>query len=198
MATSAQQVFERAMAIADEVGSGGTFTSSDLNEYKDRTPFILTMLEAEFGDKGIAPTTYTLTDEDEPFASADGTELYVRVTLPTGFRRMDNVKYEDDYGRFCPCNWRMEGNSTLLLNPITSGKFNITYYAHPTPITALTGNMNVYDDIAASILPYGLAAELFKVENEYIFNYASARFLQLKKDYRKPCSVIDMVDCYRW
>ena len=61
MATSAQQVFDIAMGLMDEVnGNSGATDTSDTKEYKQRTLFILTALRGElypYSDTYTAPTS---------------------------------------------------------------------------------------------------------------------------------------------
>ena len=195
MSTTAQYVFEQAMAIADEVPASGNFDSSDLDEYKGRTPYILTMLESEFIDKAIKPQSFGLSWEDaESFVGQ-----YREFDLPENYYRIDEVSYVDERtGRRYPVRYRIESDLKLILPNITSGYYEVSYYAIPDPIRNLNDYLNVNDDVARRILPYGLAAELFKEENEYVFSFASARYQQLKNEYRKPAKFMDTVDCYAW
>lgn len=197
MATTAEYVFQVAMSLSDEVEDTGLFTDSDYDNYKVRAPYILTMLEAELLQRGNTFTTYSLDEDDEPFSSADGSEEYVRVTLPSDFSTIDEVKWEDDDGKFYPVYYRTEGHSTLLVAPITRGDMYITYRPIPTAITALTDNMTVDDVTARTVLPYGLAAELFKEEKYDLYPVLYQRYLQLKKDMSiKPARFTDTIDVY--
>ncbi len=197
MSTTADTVFRQAMAIADEVLTTNVFTASDFDEYKVRVPYILTMLENEFLDVGVNPTTYALGETDSPFSTATGSETYLRVSMPSDFIKLTEVTYEDEYGNFTQMLTPTEGYVTVLLPPITTGQYNISYLAAPSVISALTDTLHVNDRIARSILPYGLAAELFKEENPDVFQFASVRYAQLKKEYKKPCTVTQTIDCYR-
>jgi hypothetical protein len=199
MATTAQYVFQVAMALADEVEDTGLFTDSDYDNYKVRAPYILTMLESELLSRGNTFTTYTLDETDEPFVSATGTEEYVRITLPSDFHSIDEVKWEDDYGNIYPVVYKTEGRSTILVSPITSGDMYITYRPIPTAITALTDSMTVDDVTARTVLPYGLAAELFKDEKDDLYPVLYQRYQQLKKDMTiRPAKITDTIDVYGW
>jgi hypothetical protein len=60
MSVTAQQVFEAVMAMADELSSTGTINPSDTDDYKYRTPAILSTLQAELIKPGDIFSTYEI------------------------------------------------------------------------------------------------------------------------------------------
>jgi hypothetical protein len=60
MSTTAQQVFEWVMSIADELSSTGTINPSDTNDYKYRTPAILNTLQSELIKPGDIFSTHEI------------------------------------------------------------------------------------------------------------------------------------------
>lgn len=62
MSTTAQQVFDTAMGLMDEVSSTGLTDTSDTAEYKNRTLFILNALQGELYQ--FSDTRATATDEE--------------------------------------------------------------------------------------------------------------------------------------
>jgi hypothetical protein len=84
MSTTANIVFQLAMALANEIPNSGLFTASSLTSYKVRTPYILTVLEAELLREGEIFNTYTVTDADAPFSTAAADDVWLTIPcLPT-------------------------------------------------------------------------------------------------------------------
>ena len=118
LATTALTVFELAMALLDEIQDNGQVNTQNTNEYKAKTPRLITILEFDL------------------------------------------------------C--RRQG---------------IT----PTPITAITDNVNSTDDVAYRILPYGLASVLLLVENPTLANFYQQRYEELRKQIPTTWETIENV-----
>lgn len=198
MSTTAEQVFQIAMALADEVPDSGSFTSSDLTSYKVRTPYILTMLEAELLREGEIFNTYTITDADAPFSTAAAGDVWVTIPMPADFKSLDEIRAVDTGGNYIGVDWKWENKNTLVFPAAFEGTLTVSYLAYPTVITALTDMLHVDDVTARSILPYGLAAELFKMENQDIYQYCDRRYQEFKRGTKKMARFVDTIDYYGW
>lgn len=196
--TTANSVFKMAMDIADEVDTAGTYTSADYAEYKARTPGILTLLEAELLKEGEIFNTYTLTDTSAPFSTASADDVWLEISMPTDFKSLDRVITKDSSDNYVNVDYKWQNPNTLIFPAQFEGTLTVNYHAVPTVITALTDTLHVDDITARTLLPYALAAELFKMESEEIFNYCNARYQQLKKGTVKKAEFVDTVDYYGW
>lgn len=65
-------------------------------------------------------------------------------------------------------------------------------------IETLDDVLHVDDLTAKTMLPYGLTAELFKMENDDVFNYCNLRYQALKAKGVKMAAFEDITDCYGW
>ena len=202
MSTTAEQVFQFAMAIANEIPNTGLFTSASLTRYKVRTPYILTMLEAELLREGELFNTYTITDDDAPFSTAADDDVWITIAMPADFKSLDEIRTIDTSGNYVSVPWRWENKNNLIFPAQFEGTLTVSYHAYPSVITALTDTLHVDDVTARTILPYGLVAELYKDEGSDVGNnissYALARYRELKQGAKKVAQFIDTEDCYGW
>ena len=196
MSTTAQQVFEIAMAISDEVPDNGTFITSDLTSYKVRTPYILTMLEAELLREGEVFNTYSVMCA--PYTTAFEDEKYARITMPADFKSVAQIIMTDTQGNRFNAPYEWEARNILLIPAAFEGTLTIVYHAVPTVVSALTDTLHVDDITARTLLPYALTAELFKMENQSVYNYAIARYQKLKLASMPMAKFAGTNDCYRW
>lgn len=88
--TTAQDVFEKAMSIMDELSDEGQADTADTAEYKNRTLFILNVLAGElypysdtfeYGDDGVRPIVAVIEDFDDNIGLDD---YCCRSILPYG------------------------------------------------------------------------------------------------------------------
>ena len=198
MSTTAEQALQIALSIADEIPDTGLFTSSDLDSYEVRTPYILTMLEAELLRDGEIFNTYTLTDTDAPFSTAAAGDVWLTIPMPSDFKSLDQIITTDEDGNYVDVDYKWQNKNNLIFPAQFEGTLTVSYHAIPTVISALTDTLHVDDITARTLLPYALAAELFKTENQDIFNYCNMRYQELKKGNRKVAQFADTVDYYRW
>ena len=107
MATTALSVFQYAMALLDEIQDNGQVNTQNTQNYKAKTPMLLTILEAD---------------------------LCKREGIPL-----------------------------------------------PTPLTSIDDELNVSDDVAIRVLPYGLASQLLLVEDPATAQFYNQKFEELRK-----------------
>lgn len=119
MATTAQTVFEIAMALLDEVSSNGTVNAQNALDYQGKSPHLITILEFDL------------------------------------CRRL--------------------GITTV------------------TPITSLSQNLNVTDDVAYRILPYGLASLLLQIEDPQTSQAYSNKYETLRRQIPSNWETIEDV-----
>lgn len=194
--TTAEAVFNIAMAIADELSTNGTISPAETAEYRHKTPSILTLLEAEYVLKGHGIKKYTVSTGEEPFLSATGG--YVRVAMPDDFYTLENVRIESDSGSLLTPYYSMESGNTMLIRANFKGTLIIEYRPVPSAISEITDALTVDDITARTLLPYALCAELFKEENENIYNHCMLRLRELNQNHKKQATFTETVDVYRW
>jgi hypothetical protein len=119
LATTALTVFEYTMALLDEIQDNGQISTQNTQNYKAKTPKLITILENDL------------------------------------------------------C--RKEG----ILNP--------------TPITDINDELNVSDDVALRILPYGLASVLLLIEDPATASFYNQRYEELKRQIPSAFTTIDNV-----
>ena len=90
MATTAQDIFEKAMSIMDELDDSGAADTADTEEYKDRTLMILNVLAGELFpysdtynsvEQGVRPIVGIIKDFEEEI---DLDDYCCRTVMPYG------------------------------------------------------------------------------------------------------------------
>jgi hypothetical protein len=128
--TTAQTVFEYAIALMDELNDQGAADTTDTKEYKDRTLPILNVLIGELykysdtfelGDEGERPIVSAITN----FRSAIGLDDYIcRSVLPYGLAA--HLLMAEDPNTASFCNQRYEELKAGLGEGIPASSVDIT------------------------------------------------------------------------
>lgn len=144
-------------------------------------------------------TNYAMFKESIKTARIPAYAPWVKVTLPSDFKSLDQVvsEYpEGQYGRDKFYKW--ENATDLYVDYSFEGTFRINYRPIPAVVSTMSQNLDLDDVTCRTLLPYGLTAELFKEENEMIAKFARARYVELKQAsmLRKPSTSQDIVDVY--
>ena len=134
------------------------------------------------------------------FASVNEIPTYrpwFKVTMPSDFKSLDQVVNEypqRQYGR--DSNFKWEGRGDLYINYYYEGNIRIVYRPVPGVITALTDVLQVDDVSARSILPWGLAAELYKSDEtkykHFLNRYKEMKALSMLKQPVTESAILDM------
>ena len=97
MATTAQQVFELAMGIMDELTQNGAVDPQNTAEYRARTPKLLTLLQSEIASlEGVETTLISnLTDN---MAISDNSCIMI---LPWGLANLLVLEENETLAAFC-------------------------------------------------------------------------------------------------
>lgn len=124
---------------------------------------------------------------------------WVPKVMPIDFKELDQVieeKVEGQYSRATAYKW--EGRNKLFIDYSFEGKIRIVYRPVPNVVSAMTDELQVDDVTARTLLPYGLAAELFKEENPDIYNHFIKRYHELKAlaEIKQPASEQAIIDIY--
>lgn len=193
MATTGQEVFNTAMALADQMSPNGTIDGSVLADYGARSINIINNVMHELVDtlENFKSQIYNDWTTAETFGE------YSKLTLPTDYHRfvkIETVPETTDNVAF------IDGNDLWILTEYT-GQVKLLYKAIPTRITALTDTLTVSDTIANTVLVYGLIAKLFANSNAKIANYYEAKYTEERNNLRPKAigRLVKQKDSYgRW
>jgi hypothetical protein len=118
-----------------------------------------------------------------PFASADDCPVYrpwVKKTMPSDFKSVEQIVEEYPQRQYIKsAAYKWEGRGDLYINYAYEGNIRIVYRPVPAAITALTDTMQLDDVTCRSLLPWGLAMELYK-SDETKFKYFQSRYKEMK------------------
>lgn len=136
-----------------------------------------------------------------PFASNDDVPVYrpwVSKQMPSDFKSIDQIveEYpEAQYSKSSSFKW--EGRNKLYIDYYYEGNIRIVYRPVPSAITSMSDTLQVDDVTARSVLPWGLAMELYK-DDDTKFAYFQSRYLQMKASAmpKQPASEQQIINVY--
>lgn len=194
--TTVKDIFEIAMALADSQVDGKAI--SEINdEYVTRTPMILNVLQNELLKKGKLKTVIE--------EKIEVTNDWIEVELPEDFSRITTVLLFTEDGQIFNNGFTYyvsnegDGNTLKVKSEIT-GTLKIEYLQIPVMLTSLNDALNVSDEIARCVLPYGLVANLFVEENPTVASFCEQKYEENKKDCTStlsPISLTFVIDSYK-
>lgn len=176
--TTVKQVFDIAMALADSQVEGNSFDETN-DEYKDRTPQILNVLQNELANVGKLRIVI-----DKPITE---TGVWNTITLPDDLDRITKITILTEEGIYVKNGVRyiVESNGDENILKVKSkliGTLKIEYLQIPEMISSMNDTLRVSDRVARSVLPYGLVANLFVEENPTIASFAEQKYEENKND----------------
>lgn len=191
MSTTAQQVFDRAIALIDEIdATTGLVDTETTEDYEARAPYLIDVLQKELAKASPYVKVYEYT------YAYDGDVTWFKVTLPTDCDRIQKIVFS-----LFPdtrLNYLLEGTDIYMdFHYPEDGKIRIAYEAVPTTVTSLSDTL-VLSDLALNAMVYGLAKKFVEVEqNEYLvslFNkeYDSLRILASAPKQSSPEKIINV------
>lgn len=124
---------------------------------------------------------------------------WVKVSLPADFKSLDQVVNETELKQYLKdTDYKWEGHKDLYVRYDFEGVVRINYRPIPAVVTATTDVLELDDVTCRTLLPYGLAAELFKEENKDVSVFCKNRYDELKANsvLRKPASEQQITDVY--
>jgi hypothetical protein len=123
---------------------------------------------------------------------------FFKVDMPSDFKSVDQIINEefDSYSKNTDYRW--EGRKDLYVPWGFDGNIRVTYRPIPAMVTVLTATVQLDDITARTVLAYGLGMELFKEENEDIYNHFRRRYAETisKATKKQPISAEQIVDVY--
>lgn len=106
---------------------------------------------------------------------------WIKKEMPSDFKSIDQVVTEYPDRQYAKDNnYKWEGRKDLYINYYWEGNIRVIYRPVPTAISTITDILEVDDVTARTLLPYALGMELFKDENETLYNHFYRRFNDLK------------------
>lgn len=144
---------------------------------------------------------------EESFSSSSDVPAwgrYVKKTMPSDFKSLDTIVNESDmvaYEKQSIIKW--EGKNSLYINSTFDGYIRIIYKPILTTITALSQTLQIDDDTATKILPYGLAAQLMIHDDKSKASFFQQRYEELTRmaTKKQPVGETQLTDVYfldRW
>lgn len=136
-----------------------------------------------------------------PFATNNDVPVYrpwVQKEMPADFKSIDQITEEYPQRQYTKSsNYKWEGKNKLFINYYYEGNIRIVYRPVPLAITSMTDVLQVDDVTARSVLPWGLAMELYK-DDETKFAYFERRYREMKamSMMKQPASEQQMVNIY--
>ena len=136
-----------------------------------------------------------------PFATNDDVPVYrpwVAKEMPSDFKSVDQITEEYPQRQYTKSsNFKWEGRNKLFINYFYEGNIRIVYRPVPLTITAMTDVLQVDDVTARSVLPWALATELYK-DDEQKFAYFERRYREMKATSmpKQPASETQILDVY--
>jgi len=191
------EVYERALALYDEISKTGTIDAGKTADYRARAPRIVDLLQKELIAKDSIQKIY------EYAYVADSTLPWVVQTLPSDFDSLVEVILSitgNNYYVYTDYLLERDGNTySLYLMYPNDCTVRVKYKFIPTTITAITDALQV-DEITAQAISYGLC-KWFAVseQNEFVASYCENKFNELKVDNRsrRVARTEDIIDVYR-
>jgi hypothetical protein len=105
---------------------------------------------------------------------------YYNVQMPADFKSVEQVIEEYPQRQYTKSSsYKFEGRGDLYVSYYYEGNIRIVYRPVPSAITALTDTMQLDDVTCRSLLPWGLAMELYK-SDEVKFKYFQSRYREMK------------------
>jgi hypothetical protein len=144
-------------------------------------------------------TNYALFGIPMKLARVPSYAPFFKVSMPSDFKSIEQVINEypvKQYGK--DITYKFENSKDLYIDYFYEGVVRINYRPIPDAITAMT-DVIVLDDVTArTLLPYGLAADLFKEENTIVSKFCRDRYMELKatQGIRHPSQEQQIVDVY--
>lgn len=198
MSTTVQQIFEKSMALYDEISTNGTIDPTKTADYKARTPYIVDMLQKEL------VLVSDLYKWHEFAYTSDNTNPWVITDLPSDVKSITKVIVSKDYCNYIPyTNYKLEKNgstTSIYIDYPFDATVRVQYRPIPTTITAITDTLQV-DDFTANVIVYGLTRWFAASEsNEVVERICREQYLSQKSELKQgqPASIEPIVDVYRW
>lgn len=124
---------------------------------------------------------------------------WIPKTMPPDFKSLDQIVEEYPQRQYSKSiSYKWEGRNKLFINYYFEGNVRIVYRPIPDAIMNMTDALQVDDVTARTLMPYGLGMELFKEENEDIYNHFRKRYVELKalSEVKQPASEQAIIDVY--
>lgn len=184
MATTVREIFTMTMSIVDNLDTAtGKAISEDNKEYEKRTPSILNVLQSELINKEKITNTLSY--------NYDNSGVWQIEKLPNDFNKIKKIVIENGNTYSRNIEYRIENNSIKFKSNET-GVIKMEYKQTPELLTSLSDEVTLSDDIARSVLTYGLGANLFIIENPSLANFCQQKYEENKRDATSQKSPVTM------
>lgn len=193
MSYTGTEIFDKAIAIIDEISDTGTINDTQVAEYKYRAPYLLDLWQKKMAKSG---SLYNV----QEYTNADATTLYqwIKFTIPSNLKSIKDMMFINDDSDISSIDYKRFGMNDIYFYFKDTGTVRMLYIPIPTKVTALTQTLEV-DDIAATSGAYYLA-EHFALADQNSELAAKCRneFAELKNDsvVKSPLLQQEIKDSY--
>ena len=186
------EIFSQAIAILDELSDSGTIVESQIKEYKHRAPYLL-----DLGVKELAGVGGLYYVEEYQLANEEQTYKWTKVALPSDFRNIRDVVFEDEDMQLPPVQYKQFGMTDLYIYYTQTGTLRLLYAPTPDKITALTQTLPIDESIATALAYYNAEHFALADQNDTLAARCKAKFDELVKKLAlpvkpAPSSIIDV------
>lgn len=123
---------------------------------------------------------------------------WVEKTMPSDFKSVDQIIEEYPQRQYSKSsNFKWEGKNKLFINYYYEGNIRIVYRPVPSVISSMTDTLQVDDVTARSVLPWGLAMNLY-TDDDVKFAYFERRYREMKamSMIKQPASEEQILNVY--
>jgi hypothetical protein len=193
MSCTCTEVFNKSIAIIDEISANGTITDAQVKEYKNRAPYLLDIWQKEMIKNG---DLYKVAE----FVSTNEDDLYkwTKYDLPQDIKLIKEIIFVNADSQISTIDYKRFGKSEIYFYFTQNGTVRLLYIPIPATITALTQTLEI-DDITATSGAYYLAEHFALADqNTDLANICRGKFQELKMDsmVKSPLSPQEIKDFY--
>jgi hypothetical protein len=193
MAYTVQEIHNMAIAIIDEISDNGTIDPTKTREYANRCPYLTDMGQKELADKGCLYYIEEYENTDE-----SNLDRWNKYTLPTDFKKIKDLIFEDADMQLPPIRYRQFGNTDIYFYFTSTGTVRLLYIPIPAKITALNQPLAVDESISIALAYYDAEHYALADQNDEVAAKCRMKFEQLKADLtvKTPRRINQIVDVY--
>lgn len=190
---TAQDIFNMAIAIKNDLSETGAVTDDDAAEFKYRAPYLLDAWQKEMASVGALRNSIDYVNSD-----ANAVGKWLKFLLPVRLKSIKQILFLDSDSQLKPIQRRQYGKSDIYFYFTETGTVKMLYTNIPVKITSLSQVLEV-DDITAVSGAYYLAEQYAAGEEETtVAAICKRKFEELKAELSKedPPSPEEIIDVF--
>ena len=195
MSYTAQEIYDMAIVIMDELSNSGTVDPNQTKEYRHKAPRLLDMFQKEMARTGKLYNT-----EEYENTDAENLNKWTKFVLPANLKSIKEIIFEDSDSQISSIKYKRFGMSNIYLYFTKTGTAKMLYIPIPAKITDLAQELEV-DEIVSIAGAYYLAEHFAMSDmNDELAARCRSKFNELKKDslIEMPSGDEEITDVYGW